>query len=122
MLLFTGSLTLTTSTTSVVVGEEVRLTCTSDEDLKSKFISWTRIDTQRQILNQIYINNTGCYPATDDPDTNYTYSCGTTPVHELCLTIPSTSMTENQNGIQWRCAIIFEKESNNLILSVAGNN
>jgi len=31
-------------------------------------------------------------------------------------------MTENQNGVQWSCAIIFGQGSNKLILSVAGNN
>jgi len=100
----------------------VQLTCTSDEDLTSKDISWFRIDTKQRTLNQIYINNTGCYTTVNNPDINYIYSCGTTPVHELYLTIPATSMTENQNRVEWSCGIIFGEESNKLILSVAGNN
>jgi len=99
----------------------VKLTCTSDVDLTSNVIVWTlRTDTTDKTLNQLYINNTGCYTVVNSPDTNYIYSCGTTPVHELYLTIPAPSMTENQNGVQWWCSFIIGGESNKLILSVAG--
>jgi len=108
---------LSTISNYVVVGKAVTMTCTTDDDLDSKHLLWRR---NGESLTYVYVNSTGCFHTASTPDPNYNYSCGNTPIQEIFLTIPSTSMTEEQNGSEWQCVIITEIASSTLTLFIVG--